>query len=114
MPQKKKPVSLQGIVAANVQRLRKAKGLSQEALPDAGLFSEQLPGPDPQRLRNPVDVDEADIHLTPFDAAEVRAVEAARQGDGFLGDLAGLAELAEAGAEAAFDLLLPRFVHAVL
>jgi hypothetical protein len=76
------------------------------------LAPKELPNPDPQHPRDAVDVDQADVDLAPLDAAEAGAVEAARQSDGFLGELAGLAELAEAGAEAAFDLLLTRFVHA--
>lgn len=75
------------------------------------LFAKQLPRPNPQRIRDAVDVDEAEVLFAAFDAAEIGAVELGGEGDGFLGHLSGFAKLAEARAEALFDPLLPCLVH---
>lgn len=74
-------------------------------------FPKQLPRPNPQRVRDPVDVDEAEVIFAALDSAEVGAVEAGGEGDVLLSHLHALAELAEAGAEALLDPLLPCLIH---
>lgn len=61
-----------------------------------------------------MDVDEAEVLLPALDCAEVGAIEAGSEGQVFLGEVPGLAELADARAEALFDPLLLRLVHAQL
>lgn len=76
----------------------------------------QFPRPHPERIRKPLDVDEAEVLFAALDAADVGAVELGGKGELFLGHFPGhrLAELPNARAEALLDLLLLRLVHAQL
>jgi hypothetical protein len=71
----------------------------------AGSAVEQVGGGDVHGGGEAVDVDEGDVSLAAFDAAEVGAVQAAARGEFFLGEVVRCAELADALAEVVLDAL---------